>query len=215
MIEREAEITSIYRNEIKDMQRDIFDFKHDYVKIYSSMSAFIINEEYDKLSEFFDKNIAPLQKELFDMDEDSRSLGLIEDGAVQGLVYSYIIKAKKVGVTILTDIREPVPTVSVPVLDLNRLLGIFLDNAIEQAAQNGSEVGFAAIPDEDSVLFVITNRAEGVDIERMFNRGESTKGNGRGRGLAIARKLCSAHDDLSLHTYIKDKKFICEIYADL
>lgn len=214
-MEKEMEITSVYRNEIQNMQREIFDFKHDYVKIYSSMSTFILNREYDKLSDFFESNITPLQKELFSMDEDARAITLIEDEAVQGLVYSYIIKAKKSGVTLLTDIRDQIPPVSVPVIDLNRLLGIFLDNAIEQAAQSDKNVGFAAVRNRGCVVFVIANSSEGVDVEKMFNRGESSKGSGRGRGLAIARKICTSHDELSLNTYSKNGKFICEIYVDL
>lgn len=213
-IEHEAAITRMYRDEIRNIQRDIFDFKHDYVKIYSSMSAFILNHEYDKLSDFFDHNIVPLQKELFDMDAGSKELSLIDDEAVQGLLYSFIIKAKNAGVTLLTDIRDHVPAVSIPVLDLNRIIGIFLDNAIEQAVNSDKMVCFAAIRHEDCTLFVITNSASQLDIEKIFTRGESSKGTGRGRGLTIARKLCSMHDELSMNTYARNGKFICELYIE-
>lgn len=214
-MEKEMEITAMYKSEIQDMQREIFDFKHDYVKIYSSMSTFIINKEYDKLADFFNSNITPLQKQLFSMDEDSRPITLLNDEAVQGLLYSYIIKAKKHGVSILVDISEQIPESPVPVIDLNRILGIFLDNAIEHAVQTDKTVCFGAILRDDCIMYVVSNSAEGVDTERMFRRGESTKGSGRGRGLAIARKLCAAHDSLSMHTYSRNGRFTCEIYVDL
>lgn len=211
-IERQIELTEMYRNEIRGIQREIFDFKHDYVKIYSSMSSFIINGEYEKLRDFFDKNIVPLQKELINSDKGSKELAMLEDEAVQGLVYSYIIKAKKAGVNLITDIRDNIPVSDVPVIDLNRLLGIFLDNAIEHSIKSDRTVCFAAIRQDDCTIFVITNSAEGVDMERMFKYGESTKGKNRGRGLAIARKICAAHDQLSMHTYSRNGKFVCEIY---
>lgn len=214
-IEKEIEITEVYRNEIRDMQREIFDFKHDYSKIYSSMSTLIMNKRFDELESFFAHNITPIQKELFAMDEGAKAIMLLEDSAVQGLVYSYIIKAKKLGVTLLIDIREPVPEAAVAVLDLNRILGIFLDNAIEQAAMSDKEVGFGAIRRGDSVVYVINNSCEQLDVEKMFKRGESSKGKGRGRGLAIARKLCASHDEIEMHNYTRNGKFICEIYVDL
>lgn len=214
-IEKEIEITEVYRNEIRDMQREILDFKHDYSKIYSSMSTLLLNKRYDELEDFFAENIMPIQKELFTMDEGAKALMLLEDSAIQGLIYSYIIKAKKLGVALLTDIREAVPEATVPVIDLNRMLGIFLDNAIEQAAKSDKEVGFGAIRRDDCVVYVVTNSCENVDIEKMFKRGESTKGSGRGRGLAIARKLCAAHDEIEMHTYTRNNKFICEIYVNL
>jgi len=212
--EHEMELTAMYRSEIKDMQQSIFDFKHDYIKIYSSMSSYIMKGEYDKLAVFFDTHITPLQTELFNLGDEEAALRLLSDGAVRGLVYSYVIKARKAGVTLLSDIREEVQEVDVPVIDLNRILGIFLDNAIEQAQKGDKTVCFAAIPENDHVLFVISNAAEEGDIEQMFGRGNTTKGEGHGRGLAIARKLCSAHDALSMHTYFKNGSFVCELYAE-
>ena len=213
-IEREIEITAMYRNEIKDMQQSIFDFKHDYMKMYSSMSSYIINGEYDKLTEFFNKNIAPLKDEMFSMEEESAAIRFLEDKAVQGLIYSYIIKAKKSAVSLFVDIRENIPVLDVPVMDLNRILGIFLDNAIEQAQKKDKRVEFAALSEEDGVVFIISNTADGVDIEKMFRRGESTKGEGRGRGLSIARKLCASHDEMSMNTYAKNGSFVCELYIN-
>lgn len=212
-LEHDMEMTEMYRNEIKDIQQNIFDFKHDYMKLYSSMSYFLINKEYDRLEEFFNSNITPLQENLFSLDEEAAAIRLLEDTAVQGLIYSYIIKAKKAGVSLLVDIRETVPVLSVPVMDLNRLLGIFLDNAIEQAQKQDKRVGFAAVTEEDTVIFIISNAADRVDIEKMFRRGESSKGADRGRGLAIARKLCASHDEMSMHTYMKNGSFVCELYV--
>lgn len=212
-IEKQVELTEMYRNEIRGIRREIFDFKHDYVKIYSSMSRFIVNGEYDKLRDFFDRNIVPLQKELINTSEGSEELAMIEDEAIQGLIYSYLIKAKKSGVDLITDIRDNIPVSSVPVIDLNRILGIFLDNAIEHSLKSDRTVCFAAVRHEDCTMFVITNRAESVDMERMFRYGESTKGKGRGRGLAIARRICAAHDELSMNTYLRNGKFVCEIYV--
>src|SRR5699024_9524256 len=110
-------------------------------------------------------------------------------------------------------IRDNIPVSSVPVIDLNRILGIFLDNAIEHSLKSDRTVCFAAVRHEDCTMFVITNRAESVDMERMFRYGESTKGKGRGRGLAIARRICAAHDELSMNTYLRNGKFVCEIYV--
>ena len=213
-MEREIEITEMYRNEIKDMQQNIFDFKHDYMKLYSSMSYYLINKEYDRLAEFFNTNITPLQEDMFSLDEEAAAICLLEDTAVQGLIYSYIIKAKKAGVSLYADIRENVPRLGVPVMDLNRILGIFLDNAIEQAQTGDKRVGFAAITEPDAVIFIISNSAENVEIEKMFRRGESSKGADRGRGLAIARRLCASHDEMSMHTYTKNGSFICELYIE-
>ncbi len=214
-LKKTAEITALYRTEIQSMHRDMLDFKHDYMKLYSSMSSYIMNGQLDELREFFNHNISPLKEQLFDIDAGAKALTLIEDKAVQGLLYSYFIKSGKYGVSMLIDIMEQIPPVKTPIIDLNRILGIFLDNAIEEAAKSGErEVRLAVIDNRWDVLFVIKNPCGEINMESIFKRGQTTKGKGHGRGLAIAAGLCSKHDEINMHTYTADGEFICEIYAE-
>lgn len=72
-------------------------------------------------------------------------------------------------------------------IDLSRILGVFLDNAIEANSQvdKRKEINIALFKSmSDSVIIIIENsyNADSVNIEQIFKEGFSTKGDNRGKG---------------------------------
>ena len=67
------------------------------------------------------------------------------------------------------------------------MLSIFLDNAIEASLESASpELSFVYFQEENRKIMIIENstKQERINTKAIFNYGYSTKGNGRGIGLA-------------------------------
>ena len=71
------------------------------------------------------------------------SITLIEDSIIQGIIYSYVLKAKNNSINFNIDIQENITIVSeISSLDMSRILGILLDlslihiSLIESAIDN-------------------------------------------------------------------------------
>ena len=191
-IKKDKEITSIYKNEIQNMYREINDFKHDYMKIYSSMSVLVNEERTDELKRYFSEQILPLQEKILLEKSISHSLTLIEDSIIQGLIYSYAIKAKNSSIDFYVTAEELIPVnKKISSLDLSRILGILLDNAFEEAQE--CEKGMVQViiySNNSGTVYTIKNTCRAnIDMRRMLAEHYTTKGENRGSGLKILKSI--------------------------
>ena len=87
------------------------------------------------------------------------------------------------------------------VLDLARILGIFLDNAIEAALETEApQLSFAMIKEASEVVFRISNSflQSDIPLSRLGEAGVSTKGKNRGVGLYNARQMINHNENFYL-----------------
>ena len=100
------------------------------------------------------------------------------------------------------------------IIDLSRILGIILDNAIEASLESDDKrVNIAFINKNSSVIIVLINTFKG-DIpllSKLFKEGFSTKGENRGFGLSNLKDIIGKYMNISLDTYIENNEFYQEI----
>ena len=94
---------------------------------------------------------------------------------------------------------------------LVRMLGIILDNAIEELETLGQgKLLVACFKTEESVTFVVQNtcRPNIPQLHQLEQAGFSTKGEGRGLGLSNLAEITNSYPEIALWTSIKDGNFI-------
>ena len=95
-------------------------------------------------------------------------------------------------------------------VDLARILGIFLDNAIEAAplAQQ-PQTGLNIIRHEAGVSITISNsfQDQGAVLHKLKQKGFTTKTGHQGIGLSNARKIISSYDNALLETSMQNGRF--------
>ena len=100
-------------------------------------------------------------------------------------------------------------------MDLTRILGIFLDNAIEASLlQSKPHINIAIIQmDLEEIVIVIQNKTQQQypDIKQLFEENYSTKGITRGYGLYTVKQILSHYPTIDLNTYIENGWFIQEM----
>ncbi len=212
-IEKDKELAQVYKTEIQSMYDEIRDFKHDYMKIYSSMSVLLKENKIDELKDFFDKEITPLQSNIMQESSIGPALTLIDDSIVQGVIYNYVIKAKNGGIDFHIDVRDKIPaSEKISSLELSRILGIILDNAFEEAVKTeAKEVQFGIVNGVGTVYVVKNTYSETPDLSKIFDKSYSTKGTEHGRGLAIVKGICDKYEEIDLSVKIQPSYFVCEL----
>ena len=213
-LEKKQEITSAYRREIQNMYNEIIDFKHDYIKIYSSMSTLIASDNLKMIKDFFYKEILPFHNSILKDVTFTHSITLIEDSIIQGIIYSYVLKAKNNSINFNIDIQVNINIVSeISSLDMSRILGILLDNAFEEAVKTESKnVILSIIPLKTQIIYVIKNSCNTVpDISKIFLNNYSTKGENHGRGLSIVQNICNNYSNVFFNVKIQDNFFLSEL----
>ncbi|MGE5627935.1 MAG: sensor histidine kinase [Solirubrobacterales bacterium] len=216
MLFRQLEIEKLseYTNNIEVLDQDIRAFKHDYTNIMSCIRGYLDTDNYAQLKEFFFNKLLPIND---DLNKDSLKLHLlsnIKTPEVKGLISSKVLKAKSAGIDIFIDIAEPIEDIMMDTIDLCRVLGILLDNAIEAAVLcDNPVIKLGIIKKQKSISFIVINSFAGETpkIHEIYVRGFSTKGTGRGIGLANLKSILSNYYNTILDTSIEGSLFIQNI----
>lgn len=217
-IAKNQEITTAYKNEIQNMYNEIIDFKHDYMKIYSSMSTMLADDDINGVKEFFYKEIMPFQQNILDDVTFTHSITLIEDTTIQGIIYSYVIKARNNDINFSIDIQEKIDYIhGISSIDISRILGILLDNAFEEAIKTVSkDVIFGIISLENQIICVVKNVYNFTpNISKILSEKYSTKGDKRGRGLSIVQNICNSYNNIYFNIKLQNGFFLSEVIINI
>ena len=122
---------------------------------------------------------------------------------IKSLLSAKMIYAHESGIDITIDIPDKVESFLIDTVDLARILGIFLDNAIEAALETEQpQIGLNIIQNKTGVSIIISNRFRdnGIMLHKLKQKGFTTKTGHQGIGLSNARKIISSYDNALLET---------------
>lgn len=140
----------------------------------------------------------------------------LPSNGIKGLFYYKSMEAEEKGINLSIRIAEKVEKSILSKLStedfkqLGRLVGVYLDNAIE--ASNNSEekkLGIEIYKHNEDVIIIITNTYNGeIEKESIGKVRYSTKGKNRGYGLMLVNKILSKNKRFASENTITDKLYI-------
>ena len=142
-------------------------------------------------------------------------------GGLKGLIYYKINEMTSKGIKVNLEVAESLNKKSLwknyskNSHDISKIIGVYIDNAIEAAAiSSEKEVEIQFYLENNNIVLCIGNTFTGnIDLLKIDTEGYSTKGNNRGYGLALAKDLLSKHSDiLSTERTIMDNYYIQNLY---
>lgn len=200
-----------YTKQVENMSEGVRKFKHDYVNILASMSAYIENGDMEELRKYFQNNIVPTNDIINNENYNLQKLSKIKNMAVKGLLSSKIVYANTKGIDVYIDIIDEVVDISMKDVDITRVLGIYFDNAIEAADESkNKDIKFNIIttPSSNTITLMNTYADKYIDIKNISKKGMSAKGENRGIGLANVEEILKKYDNVYKVTEIKNGFFI-------
>ena len=186
-----------YTRNLEAMYNSLRSFKHDYVNILLSLSGYIEDGDMDRLKDFFESKIFPTKNLITGEDYKLNQLSNISVLEIKSLLSAKMIYAHESGIDITIDIPGKVESFLIDTVDLARILGIFLDNAIEAALETEQpQIGLNIIQNKTGVSIIISNRFRdnGLMLHKLKQKGFSTKIGHQGIGLENAQKIISSYD---------------------
>ncbi|MDU1348024.1 sensor histidine kinase [uncultured Clostridium sp.] len=201
-----------YSNVMENMIDESRRFRHDYVNILSTINGYIEDKDIYGLETYFREEI--LCKSLKKKCSKLFNLKNIKISSIKGLLSSKIITALDLNLNVHIEINEIIDSISVDIIDICRVLGILLDNAIESASFTESKnFNIAVIKTNNCIIFIISNSfSEQIhSVSKLYDEGFSTKGKNRGIGLNIAKDTIEDYPNVLLNTEIEDNLFKQEL----
>ncbi|MFA9493786.1 GHKL domain-containing protein [Streptococcus sp. E17BB] len=215
VLQKEIQLQNInnYSQQVEGLYQEVRSFRHDYANILASLKIGIDQKDINVISEVYDTVLKDSGKSLKGRRFDVVQLKNINDLSLKSLLLSKLSEAQSLVVPVSLEITEPVSIKNMEQIDFLTITSILLDNAIEAAAEAAAEAGIIVCLFEDAkwnklVLIVKNSTVEReIELEDIFKRDVSSKGEGRGIGLANVRGILKSYPNACLKTTSKNYIF--------
>ena len=199
-----------YTNQVENMYSTLRSFKHDYNNVMLSMSGFIENDDMEGLRDFFDNKVAPINKQLTKNAAHLNQLMNIKIPELKSLISAKLLYAAELNINITLEIETEITALPMDSIDLARVLGIFLDNAIEAALETEKPVlKFLLYTTGNTCTLLIQNTYvdKGLPVSEFKKNGVSTKGPTRGIGLSNANQILQKYSHIQWSEKAEENMF--------
>lgn len=210
MKQKEQTDLTDYMNKIENLYQEMRIFRHDYINILSTMNCYIENKNVEALKIYFQDKILPTSKMLTDNDILIGKLGNIKIVELKGLLYSKLISAINLSLHTTLEIREPILSLQMDIVDLSRVLGILLDNALEAAsATDNKKFDIAIIQGKNVISICIDNSTLPLPFpfSQVGTAGITSKSGHSGIGLFQVTKILEKYPNVLLSTSCYNETF--------
>ncbi len=202
-LQRQQESDKYYSMYIQQTSQNVAElqkFHHDNKNFLLSLSYTAEQEHFPEFSKQIDTYLSMTNDYLQKIDNDS-GVNLIENKLIRNILIIKLAQAAHSEVRVKVEIPHLVKGLQSKSIDLIRILGNLLDNAI-RAAKNSDDkqVVIAITQDQDATEVTIrnsVNKENKTFVPQMFQRGYSTKEKKSGLGLASVQELVT-HNNFSL-----------------
>ncbi|MCI5552461.1 MAG: GHKL domain-containing protein [Tenericutes bacterium] len=143
-------------------------------------------------------------------------LTYIPYGGLKGLLYFKLNEMMNKKLNVYLEVSEDLKKKSLwktyeeDAQDISRIIGVYLDNAIEAASiseEKTIEIQFYL--ENKNIVFCLGNTFKGkIEESKLDNEGYSSKGKNRGYGLPLVKDLLLKHEELKDERVIVDQYYV-------
>lgn len=206
----EQEHLQTYTDEIVGLYNEIRGFRHDYAGMLVSMQMAIDSGNLQEIDRVYNEVLVEVNQKLRSEKYTYFDLNNIEDSALRSLIAQSIVYARNNDVEFTLEVKDTITRLSIDLLDLVRIMGVLLNNAVEGAAESYlKQMEVAVIRMDLETVIVIQNSCKITmsPSEDLFELGFSTKGRNRGIGLNNVKEILDKYENIILETEIEESTF--------
>jgi Signal transduction histidine kinase regulating citrate/malate metabolism len=204
----------LYNQDISKNLQEIREMKHDLKNIFLTMGEYVARSEDKELKEYYYENIASFAGQEIRRNDLYVNLQNLQNESIKAFLYYKILQGydSEVDMQLETALDHSVIPFVTDFSDIIRILGIFLDNAIEESLQVQQSFVKVVVKEQEGQMSIsVKNKVRESVIINGIHKGLSSKGLGRGAGLAIVEKLVGKHSDILWNSYFQEDVFVQSI----
>ena len=192
---------------------EIRKFKHDFNNIILGLDGYINNDDFDKekLKKYFNSAIMNFNNNIELNDIVIAKLNSIKVSSLKSLITNKVFMAQNNNIDVDINIQGEITDFYTDEMQLSRVLGVLLDNAIEASLEvtddKKIDINIIQIDKTTDIQISNTFNNTGTPIADFNKEGFSTKGTNRGLGLSSAHEIANKLNML-LNTEIDGNTFI-------
>lgn len=187
----EQQQQKFYNESLANTLQDLKRIKHDNMNHLSVLYAMLQMKKYDAAQSYL--------KEIINTNESMGNMAIydIKNAGLFGIISTKLNYANSQGIKFELKVFNEIDSIpNIKISDLCEVIGIYLDNAIEEVSNNCNlKLEMQISSDDQNIIIRIDN--ECTQIPDLKN---SQKGTDRGNGLAIANKILSTYKNIKKTT---------------
>lgn len=198
----DLEQEKLYNKTLQILHDNVRAFKHDFSNIIAGIGRYIATKDMDGLEKYYKQLLQDCNQvnNLSSLSPDS-----INNPAIYTVLANKYYKADSLGIKINLETFVDFNNLHMGIYEFTRVLGILMDNAIEAASECAKKIINVIIRNDvqcNRQLLIIENtyNNKDVNIDRLSEKGYSTKPNNTGLGLWEVNKIIKRHKNLACFT---------------
>lgn len=205
------EFMMTYENEIEKQRILRHEIKNEFRTIRAKICD---NQQNKEIIEYIDEIV----NDKYEINKEKYAkFGYLPPNGIKGLCYFKTQEAESKGIKVSLNISKRIKNSTIYSLnvkqqrDFGRILGVFLDNAIEASAETKEKkIGIEAYVNiEQEFKIIISNTYNNkIDKEKIGIESFSTKGKNRGHGLLLVKQLVNKNDIFKIKTNLENNIYI-------
>ena len=208
--EKDLQHLAEYNHELENNMENIRTIKYDVKNLFLTMGGFVDKSSDEEMKAFYAKNIVPFAEQELRKNDLYIKLASVHDESMKSFLYYKIMQGieQDVEMDLQVQLDHTDDRFCMGQIDLIRILGILLDNAIEEAKTCDGTVTVSIKEDEREYVFSVSNTVRWQTREKGVIAGTTDKGLDRGNGLLIVNKLICKYKNVLLNSFFKEDRFV-------
>lgn len=200
-----------------ELQQEMRAFRHDFANLMAGITQQAQDGDLKGIQDFMHNTSHYFDERLGDEIKNLEAVNKIFLPSLRSLITSKISLMKKKGIHPNIEILYPVKSQGMGQHDLLRVLGILLDNAIEEATKSKfPHISLVLLQTETALFVAVANSyGEAPDLTLMSRDSYTTKGMSHGTGLMSLRKIIRKYPTCVTGMKLRDEMFHYEINIPL
>ncbi|MGG7144636.1 sensor histidine kinase [Clostridium nigeriense] len=140
----------------------------------------------------------------------------IESATLKAILYSKLVECEQLGINLSYTIKNNIEEAYLDDTEITIILSNLLNNAIEATKESSNKKISIDVRKLEKYKIEVKNNISGLNIdpskiENFFNKGFSSKGNGRGYGLYNVKKIVKKYKG-TIYARVVDDYLVIEIF---
>lgn len=199
-----------YNMDLESNLEELREIRHDVKNLFLTMGGYVYQSKNKEMINFFTENIEPFVHQEIQKNEIYSQLSAISDESLKSFLYFKVMEIinKNICVDVIICLENRNLNFGIAQIDLIRILGIFIDNAMEEAQCCKGKILFQIRENNDEYIVWVQNSVREQIHRRGVIKGSTDKGIGRGNGLIIVDKIIRKYNNIILNSFFKESDFV-------
>ncbi len=200
---------SVYNEVLQGSIENQRKIAHEHGNQLTVLSGYISSGDLEKAKQYLARIVGV-------SNIDNEYLSHIKESGLKALLVFKVAMMEKKGIEFEMIIDDDIEDTIIPSEDMCNIMGVFLDNAIDASAQSEEPyMSLSIFKKEYGLIISIMNsiKDSNIDVAKIFKKGYSSKGEGRGFGLHIVDEIVQNYKELELLTRVEGELFIQELHV--